>query len=143
MHRPQRLRIWRTGPDATAAWPAGEEKPEAGRVVVFLNDVDEGGEYAFPRAAGGKSCGEDPVACCASSVLRVLPRRGDAMLLFARTLDGRKDKSAVSIPCPVVRGERWVAEWTFFYAVKPTDRGLASQLAGAPKQARQFSSNEL
>jgi len=92
-------------------------------VLVFLNDVGDGGDVVFPQAApdnGRTDCGktvEELEICCAKAKLKVRPRKGDALLIFSHSLDGRLDKASLHASCPLRRGELWVAERRLAYDV--------------------------
>lgn len=92
-------------------------------VLVFLTNVEEGGELIFPHAKPKvDGCGEDLGACCARAAsrlsgLKLQPRRGDAVLIFNHGLDGELDSSAEHAHCPVVQGESWFAEYQFHFTI--------------------------
>ncbi|URD93369.1 P4Hc [Musa troglodytarum] len=56
-------------------------------MLMYLNDVDEGGETIFPQVGSGEcSCGGSKV-----KGLCMKPRKGDAILFWSMGLDGRSD----------------------------------------------------
>lgn len=62
-------------------------------VVMYLNDVEAGGETYFPRAGG----------------LRIVPRRGWATLFINCDGAGRVDPATLHGGAPVQKGEKWIA----------------------------------
>ena len=64
-------------------------------VIVYLSDVEEGGETHFPRVN-----------------LKVRPSKGDALLFWNRTPDFVLDPLALHSSLPVVRGTKWsITRW--------------------------------
>lgn len=61
-------------------------------IVVYLNDVEAGGETTFPEAG-----------------LRVQARRGNAVCFEYCDADGQLDMLSVHAGAPVLAGEKWVA----------------------------------
>ncbi|XP_078470543.1 LOW QUALITY PROTEIN: transmembrane prolyl 4-hydroxylase-like [Lampetra planeri] len=93
-------------------------------VLVFLNDVEEGGETAFPAADNRTFDSSDLVrgdvdmsdmrAHCSRANLRVTPHAGSALLWYNHLSDGRGwvgelDDYSLQGDCAVVRGARWTA----------------------------------
>lgn len=132
-------------------------------VIVYLNDDFEGGETVFPRvptadsaghagvpplkplhklaAAGGaelleaqlrdglgRYCGDD-----GGRVLRVAPRKGDALLFFSFTPHLTPDIDAVHGGCPPRGGadaEKWILQQFFNLERQPRASGDAAAAAG-------------
>jgi len=94
----------------------GKDPARAARtatMVIFLSDV-EGGEMVLPRGSKCTSI-ED---CCARTdgrkPLRIPARKGHAVLLYLRTVQGTKrDGAAVYGSCPVRQGTKWTAQRWF------------------------------
>lgn len=61
-------------------------------LVMYLNDVDHGGETIFPEAG-----------------LAVAPRRGSAVYFEYCNADGQLDPLSLHAGAPVLSGEKWVA----------------------------------
>jgi len=93
-------------------------------VIVYLSDVDEGGELVFPM---GEDCGQ--LSCClgnSSAVIRVQAKRGRALLFYSHDVDGEWNALAEHCVCPVLRGQEWIAEAWF----RPTLYSGSPQLSG-------------
>ena len=78
----------------------------------YLNNVEAGGETAFPAADGAMVPAEamalkDPAAAGVGLVVR--PRRGAALLWYNHDESGAIDASAVHAGCRVKAGEKWGA----------------------------------
>ena len=78
----------------------------------YLNDVEEGGETAFPAADGALSPAEamalaDPGE--AKLGLLVPPRKGSAVVFYNHLQDGAIDPAALHAGCRVLKGEKWGA----------------------------------
>lgn len=63
-------------------------------VLIYLSEVEEGGETIFPRAEGGE--------------LAVKPKKGDAVLFWDMTSDGKTDEESLHGGRPVITGTKWV-----------------------------------
>lgn len=106
--------------------------PRPATMVIFLNDVEAGGHILFPRGSkdrgqcgykwhmqpdGSKSFGVR--GCCERDhpdMLRVQAKKGRAVLFFNHLLDGQKDVLAEHAACPVLAGEKWIAQRWFRFA---------------------------
>lgn len=102
--------------------------------LVFLNDVDEGGETIFPfienplfneslRAANdlplqppvdprhpGAPVAPMAAYCKSDRFLKIRPRKGDALVLYNIAPSLVLDNSAWHAGCPVGKGEKWIAQ---------------------------------
>lgn len=63
-------------------------------VLIYLSEVEEGGETIFPRAEGGE--------------LAVKPKKGDAVLFWDMTTNGKTDEESLHGGRPVTKGTKWV-----------------------------------
>lgn len=89
--------------------------------LLYLADVDEGGETVFPKAkANGKKAlrGEsDALSACARRGVAVRAKKGDAILFFDMNLLGDVENASLHASCPVIAGVKWTA--TKWMHVKP------------------------
>lgn len=75
--------------------------------LLYLTDVEEGGETMFPFESGlNMNKGYDYERCIG---LKVRPRRGDGLLFYSLFPNGTIDPTSLHGSCPVVKGEKWVA----------------------------------
>lgn len=75
--------------------------------LLYLSDVEEGGETMFPFENGAKiSMGFDYRKCTG---LKVKPRKGDGLLFYSVFPNGTIDQLSLHGSCPVIEGEKWVA----------------------------------
>ncbi|KAH1120355.1 hypothetical protein J1N35_003515 [Gossypium stocksii] len=74
--------------------------------LLYLSDVEEGGETMFPFENGMSVEGYDYRQCVG---LKVKPRIGDGLLFYSLFLNGTIDLRSLHGSCPVVKGEKWVA----------------------------------
>ncbi|CAH9128049.1 unnamed protein product [Cuscuta epithymum] len=78
-------------------------------VLMYLSDVEEGGETVFPSAKGNFSSvpGWNEMSECAKRGLSVKPKMGDALLFWSMRPDGTLDPSSLHGGCPVIGGNKW------------------------------------
>ncbi|CAI0472080.1 unnamed protein product [Linum tenue] len=74
--------------------------------LLYLTNVEEGGETMFPYEDGLKVPGYDYKQCVG---LKVKPRQGDGLLFYSVLPNGTIDKMSLHGSCPVIKGEKWVA----------------------------------
>ncbi|MBA0579822.1 hypothetical protein Gorai_022067 [Gossypium raimondii] len=74
--------------------------------LLYLSDVEEGGETMFPFENGMSVKGYDYRQCVG---LKVKPQRGDGLLFYSLFLNSTIDPTSLHGSCPVIKGEKWVA----------------------------------
>lgn len=75
-------------------------------VLMYLSDVEEGGETVFPAANGNFSSQPDRSECGRKG-LSVKPRMGDALLFWSMRPDATLDSTSLHGGCPVIKGNKW------------------------------------
>ncbi|XP_028766385.1 probable prolyl 4-hydroxylase 3 [Neltuma alba] len=78
-------------------------------VLMYLSDVEEGGETVFPAAKANFSSVPwwDDLSECGKKGLSVKPKMGDALLFWSMRPDASLDPSSLHGGCPVIRGNKW------------------------------------
>lgn len=78
-------------------------------VLMYLSDVEEGGETVFPAAKGNFSSlpGWNEWSDCAKRGLSVKPKMGNALLFWSMRPDASLDPSSLHGGCPVIKGNKW------------------------------------
>lgn len=80
-------------------------------VLMYLSDVEEGGETVFPSAKGNISAVPwwNELSECGKEGLSVKPKMGDALLFWSMKPDASLDASSLHGGCPVIKGNKWSA----------------------------------
>jgi len=84
-------------------------------VLMYLSDVEEGGETAFPKAAAQEKYldpatqGAGPWSACAEGHVATRPKKGDALLFYSLNPDLKQDMFSFHTGCPVIAGTKWSA----------------------------------
>ncbi|KAL5557521.1 hypothetical protein UlMin_039757 [Ulmus minor] len=78
-------------------------------LLMYLSDVEEGGETVFPAAKGNISSVPwwNELSDCGKKGLSVKPKRGDALLFWSMKPDATLDSSSLHGGCPVIKGNKW------------------------------------
>ncbi|KAF9600206.1 hypothetical protein IFM89_005030 [Coptis chinensis] len=78
-------------------------------VLMYLSDVEEGGETVFPSAKGNFSSVPwwNELSECGKKGLSVKPKMGDALLFWGMRPDATLDPSSLHGGCPVIQGNKW------------------------------------
>ncbi|XP_057723497.1 probable prolyl 4-hydroxylase 10 [Arachis stenosperma] len=78
-------------------------------VLMYLSDVEEGGETVFPAAKGNISSVPwwNELSECGKKGLSIKPKRGDALLFWSMKPDATLDPSSLHGGCPVIKGDKW------------------------------------
>lgn len=95
-------------------------------VLVYLTDVEEGGETAFPKTTDANwadpqqaSAGEE-LSPCAQGHVAARPKKGDALLFYSMKPDGKStDSLAMHTGCPLLQGVKWTATIWMHPTVRP------------------------
>ncbi|CAN1226430.1 Probable prolyl 4-hydroxylase 10 [Linum perenne] len=78
-------------------------------VLMYLSDVEEGGETVFPNAKGNYSAVPwwNELSECGQKGLSVKPKMGDALLFWSMNPDASLDPSSLHGGCAVIKGNKW------------------------------------
>ncbi|KAI4330385.1 hypothetical protein MLD38_028677 [Melastoma candidum] len=78
-------------------------------LLMYLSDVEEGGETVFPTAKGNFSAVPwwNELSECGKRGLSVKPKMGDALLFWSMRPDATLDESSLHGGCPVIMGNKW------------------------------------
>ncbi|KAF5208324.1 Prolyl 4-hydroxylase alpha-like protein [Thalictrum thalictroides] len=78
-------------------------------VLMYLSDVEEGGETVFPASKGNFSNVPwwSELSECGKKGLSVKPKMGDALLFWSMWPDATLDPSSLHGGCPVIKGNKW------------------------------------
>ncbi|KAG0600716.1 hypothetical protein M758_11G055700 [Ceratodon purpureus] len=80
-------------------------------VLMYLSNVEQGGETVFPASKVNKSevPDWDNLSECAQRGKSVRPRMGDALLFWSMKPDASLDPTSLHGGCPVINGTKWSA----------------------------------
>ncbi|KAF2947764.1 probable prolyl 4-hydroxylase 3 [Oryza sativa Japonica Group] len=78
-------------------------------LLMYLSDVEEGGETIFPDANVNSSSlpWYNELSECARKGLAVKPKMGDALLFWSMKPDATLDPLSLHGGCPVIKGNKW------------------------------------
>ncbi|WCJ35059.1 2-oxoglutarate (2OG) and Fe(II)-dependent oxygenase superfamily protein [Euphorbia peplus] len=80
-------------------------------VLMYLSDVEEGGETVFPAARANISAVPwwNELSECGKKGLSVKPKMGNAVLFWSTRPDATLDPTSLHGSCPVIIGNKWSA----------------------------------
>ncbi|KAG1359553.1 Prolyl 4-hydroxylase 5 [Cocos nucifera] len=80
-------------------------------LLMYLSDVEEGGETVFPSAKVNSSSLPwfNELSECGKEGLSVRPKMGDALLFWSMKPDATLDPLSLHGGCPVIKGNKWSA----------------------------------
>ena len=78
-------------------------------VLMYLSDVEEGGETVFPNTEAPAGRDVSQFSDCGNLGRAVKPHRGDALLFWSMKTGGELDPGSSHAGCPVIKGEKWTA----------------------------------
>ncbi|XP_020574544.1 probable prolyl 4-hydroxylase 3 [Phalaenopsis equestris] len=78
-------------------------------LLMYLSDVEEGGETVFPAAKMNSSAlpWYNELSECGKKGLSFRPKMGDALLFWSMKPDATLDPSSLHGGCPVIKGNKW------------------------------------
>ncbi|KAL2333849.1 hypothetical protein Fmac_015062 [Flemingia macrophylla] len=78
-------------------------------MLMYLSDVEEGGETVFPDAKGNISSVPwwNELSDCGKKGLSIKPKMGDALLFWSMKPDATLDPTSLHGGCPVIKGNKW------------------------------------
>ena len=78
-------------------------------VLLYLSDVEEGGETVFPNTDVPTSRNRSMYSECGNGGKALKARKGDALLFWSMKPGGELDAGSSHAGCPVIKGEKWTA----------------------------------
>ncbi|KAG6493613.1 probable prolyl 4-hydroxylase 3 [Zingiber officinale] len=78
-------------------------------LLMYLSDVEEGGETVFPNAKVNSSSlpWYNELSDCGKRGLALKPKMGNALLFWSMKPDGTVDPLSLHGSCPVIKGNKW------------------------------------
>lgn len=78
-------------------------------VLMYLNDVEEGGETVFPNVPAPNGVNGPEFSECARHNLAAKPKKGNAVLFHSIKPSGELERRSMHTACPVIKGVKWSA----------------------------------
>lgn len=78
-------------------------------VLMYLSDVEEGGETVFLLTDSKPHLGDDNFSQCAQKGHAVHAKKGDALLFWSMDTSQKLDQKSTHAGCPVTKGVKWSA----------------------------------
>ncbi|CAL5219229.1 g1022 [Coccomyxa viridis] len=78
-------------------------------LLMYLSDVQEGGETVFPDSVTKPNAGKAGFSTCAQAGVAAKPKKGDALFFYSQTPSNQLDEKSLHAGCPVIRGDKWSA----------------------------------
>ncbi|KAI5418764.1 probable prolyl 4-hydroxylase 10 isoform X2 [Lathyrus oleraceus] len=78
-------------------------------MLMYLSDVEEGGETVFPYAKGNFSSVPwwNELSDCGKKGISIKPKMGDAIFFWSMKPNATLDTSSLHGACPVIKGDKW------------------------------------
>ncbi|CAL9115426.1 unnamed protein product [Musa textilis] len=90
-------------------------------LLMYLSDVEEGGETIFPNAKLNISTlpSYNELSECGKKGISVRPKMGDALLFWSTKPDATLDPLSLHGGCPVIKGNKWSStKWMHVHEYK-------------------------
>ena len=78
-------------------------------VLMYLSDVEEGGETTFPNIPAPNGDNGPEYSECARYHLAAKPKKGNAVLFHSIKPTGELERRSLHTACPVIKGVKWSA----------------------------------